>query len=90
MRNAPDLIHSLTCNNPIPCLAQDAWLSLKEAQRLEDGTSGAINPERMARLEAMPSHWPTVRQQQNEVLASLDAARPRITAAILRLQGASA
>lgn len=34
-------------------MASDCWLLLKEQQQLEDGTSAAISPERLARLEAM-------------------------------------
>ncbi|MBV7394584.1 hypothetical protein [Mameliella sediminis] len=37
-----------------PVAAIDAWLRLKERQRLEDGSSAAIPPHRLARLLGQP------------------------------------
>lgn len=75
----------------------DCWLTAKERQRLEDGTSAAIDAARLARLESMPSHWPGTRpalraveapmvegHALSEVEAARQAAIPAIRAAIRR------
>lgn len=70
-----------------PVVAIDAWLRVKEAQQLEDGTSGRITPERLARLQNLTG-WPRRGTSHEQLVAELDQAvdhaRPRIAAAARR------
>lgn len=69
---------------PPRALAQDAWLHLKEAQRLEDGTSARITPDRLMRLERTPNYWPasTSADQKSSLDAAIARALPATRAAI--------
>ncbi|WP_300534658.1 hypothetical protein [uncultured Mameliella sp.] len=60
----------------ITCL--DAWLRLKARQQLEDGTSAAIEPQRLSRLLRLPTPC-------NEIDAARINALPATRAAIARL-----
>ncbi|GGF43947.1 hypothetical protein SAMN05216376_105214 [Mameliella alba] len=55
----------------------DAWLRLKARQQLEDGTSAAIDPQRLSRLLRLPT-------PVNEIDAALARALPATRAAIAR------
>ncbi|GAA4218536.1 hypothetical protein GGQ68_002491 [Sagittula marina] len=63
----------------------ESWRAAKEAQTLEDGTSARITPDRAARLHRMRAQhcaWPIVPVNDDTLAAYIDAARPRITAAV--------
>lgn len=90
-RDATSLVHTQTnaliigATLPNPIIATDAWLAAKEAQTLEDGTSARITPDRAARLHRMRAQhcaWPIVPVKDDTLAAYIDAARPRITAAV--------
>lgn len=72
---------------PPKCLAQGAWIWLKELQRLSDGRSARIEPAQLARMEAMPSHWPT---PVVSLAARLEQARPVVTAAVAARRASTA
>ncbi|KHQ50352.1 hypothetical protein [Mameliella alba] len=59
----------------------DAWLRLKARQQLEDGTSAAIDPQRLSRLLRLPTAVP---DPVNEIDAALARALPATRAAIAR------
>ncbi|WP_353472348.1 hypothetical protein PVT71_13720 [Salipiger sp. H15] len=88
----PDRAHNrfaLHLTNPglavdFPDICQESWLDAKEAQ------GKPIISERLARLEAMTSHYPAppvVADREDDLAAVLERARPAITAACERVKG---
>ncbi|OWV40411.1 hypothetical protein [Mameliella alba] len=69
-----------------PIAAIDAWLRLKERQRLEDGTSAAIEPAQLNRLSTLPGHHRPVTgpTPANEIEAARLRALPATRAAVRR------
>jgi hypothetical protein len=66
----------------------DAWFRAKLCQRLEDGTSAAITPDRAARLADYSDAWPPHLQAPDNRLSEVERGRlragPAIRAAIDR------
>lgn len=63
----------------LPSAAHQLWLSAKELR------GAPIDSERLHRLEAMPSHYPTTpagEATRGEVAAGLEQARPAISKAV--------
>lgn len=67
-----------------PATCQQGWLDAKELR------GAPITAGRLARLEAMTSHYPSVPQvgaPEGDLAAAIERARPAITAACERVKG---
>lgn len=61
----------------LPTAVWDGWANLKAEQRLADGTSAKIDPERECRLAQMPSQLPQLPVPPTYALDGIESIRQR-------------